>query len=260
MQAIYRLLVSWECSILHLVLDLSPLGDAVRASRQARAFTLRDLAETSGLSIRFLSDLERGRGNISIAKLAEVARALDVPLSDLVSPLDRESNTAPSIALVGLRGAGKSSIGAAVAKELGVRFVELDAEIEAAAALPLDQIFEIHGEAYYRRLEREVLTRVLSSGRRAVIATGGGIVTDPESWRRLRQKTKTVWLRAAPEAHYQRVMAQGDLRPMKNRPSAMAELRALLTARAPLYAEAEVTIDTTKLGVDDAVDAVLEHA
>jgi XRE family aerobic/anaerobic benzoate catabolism transcriptional regulator len=239
--------------------DLAPLGDAVRAARQGRALTLRELAEASGLSIRFLSDLERGRGNISIAKLAQVARALDAPLSDLVAPLDREQ-TAPAIALVGLRGAGKSTIGAEVAKELGVRFVELDAEIEAAAALPLDQIFEIHGEAYYRRLEREVLMRVLSSGKRAVIATGGGIVTDPESWRRLKQKTKTIWLRAAPEAHYQRVMAQGDLRPMKNRPSAMAELRALLAARAPLYAEAELTIDTTKLDVAKAVDAVLAHA
>jgi XRE family transcriptional regulator, aerobic/anaerobic benzoate catabolism transcriptional regulator len=239
-------------------MDLSPLGEAVRAARQGRAFTLKDLAETSGVSIRFLSDLERGKGNISIAKLAQVARALDVSLAELVAPLDRES--AVSIALVGLRGAGKSTIGAEVAKELGVRFVELDAEIEAAAALPLDQIFEIHGEAYYRRLEREVLARVLSSGKRAVIATGGGIVTDAESWRRLKQKTRTIWLRAAPEAHYQRVMAQGDLRPMKNRPSAMAELRALLAARSPLYAEAELTIDTTKLDVSKAVDAVLEHA
>jgi XRE family transcriptional regulator, aerobic/anaerobic benzoate catabolism transcriptional regulator len=240
-------------------MDLAPLGEAVRAARLSRALTLRDLAEASELSIRFLSDLERGRGNISIARLARVAQALEVPLSDLVAPLDRMEK-APSIALVGLRGAGKSSIGAAAAKELGVRFVELDAEIEAAAALPLDQIFQIHGEAYYRRLEREVLGRVLSSGKRAVIATGGGIVTDPESWKRLRQKTKTIWLKAQPEAHYQRVMAQGDLRPMKNRPSAMAELRALLTARTPLYAEAEITIDTTKLGVRGAVDAVLAHA
>jgi XRE family aerobic/anaerobic benzoate catabolism transcriptional regulator len=242
------------------MIDLSPLGEAVRRARQGRAFTLRELAERSGVSIRFLSDLERGNGNISIKKLAEVARALDVPLSDLVAPLDREASVSPAIALVGLRGAGKSTVGAEVAKELGVRFVELDAEIEAAAALPLDQIFEIHGEAYYRRLEREVLARVLSSGKRVVIATGGGIVTDPESWRRLKQKTRTIWLRAAPEAHYQRVMAQGDLRPMKNRPSAMAELRALLTARAPLYAEAELTIDTTKLDVGRAVDAVLAHA
>ena len=238
-------------------MDLSPLGDAVRNARQARAFTLRHLAEESGLSIRFLSDLERGKGNISIARLAQVASALDVPLADLVAPLDRERAPSPSIALVGLRGAGKSTVGAELAKELGVRFVELDAEIEAAAALPLDQIFEIHGEAYYRRLEREVLTRVLSSGKRTVIATGGGIVTDGESWRKLKQKTKTVWLRAAPEAHYQRVMAQGDLRPMKNRPSAMTELRALLAARTPLYAEAEVTIDTTKLNVEGTVAAVL---
>lgn len=239
-------------------MNLAPLGEAVRAARQGRALTLRQLAEESGLSIRFLSDLERGKGNISIAKLAQVSRALDVPLADLVAPLDQASSA--SIALVGLRGAGKSTVGARVAEELGMRFVELDREIERAAALPLDQIFEIHGEAYYRRLEREVLMRVLSSGKRAVIATGGGIVTDPESWRRLKQKTKTIWLRAAPEAHYQRVMAQGDLRPMKNRPSAMAELRALLAARAPLYAEAERTIDTTKLDVDRTVDAVLAHA
>ncbi len=242
------------------MLDLTPLGEAVRAARLARARTLRDLADASGLSIRFLSDLERGKGNISIARLAEVARALEVSLGELVAPLDAERTRRPSIALVGLRGAGKSTVGRAVAESLGVRFVELDTEIEASAGLPLDQIFEIHGEAYYRRLEREVLLRVLESGKRAVIATGGGIVTDPESWRRLKQKTRTVWLRAAPEAHYQRVMAQGDLRPMKNRPSAMAELRALLTARTPLYAEAEITVDTTRLGVARTIAAVLEGA
>jgi XRE family transcriptional regulator, aerobic/anaerobic benzoate catabolism transcriptional regulator len=246
------------------MIDLSPLGEAVRNARQARGFTLRALAEASGLSVRFLSDLEGGKGNISIGRLAQVAGALVVPLAELVEPLDQRGASlaarerAPSIALVGLRGAGKSTVGSELAKELGVRFVELDAEIEAAAALPLGQIFEIHGEAYYRRLEREVLARVLSTGKRAVIATGGGIVTDPESWRRLKRRTKTFWLRAAPEAHYQRVMAQGDLRPMKNRPSAMTELRALLAARAPLYAEAEVTIDTTKLDVEGTVAAVLD--
>lgn len=242
------------------MLDLAPLGEAVRRSRIAQDLTLKGLAERSGLSPRFLSDLERGRGNISVGRLHEVAKALNVSLADLVAPLDQPHPGPPSITLIGLRGAGKSTVGARVAQVLGVPFVELDSEIEATAGLPLSQIFEIHGEAYYRRLEREVLGRVLSAGRRVVMAVGGGLVTDPESWRRLKRQTRTVWLKAAPEAHYQRVMDQGDLRPMENRPSAMAELRALLTARSPLYAEADLTVDTTPLDEAETAKAVLAKA
>ena len=236
--------------------DLQPLGDAVRHARQAEGLTLRGLAERSGLSERFLSDLEHGKGNISIARLMEVGRALRVPLGQLVAPLDRHAAPRRGLALVGLRGAGKSSLGQAVAGALGRPVVELDERVEAEAGLPLSQIFEIHGEDYYRRLERRTLEAVLDAADDVVLATGGGIVTDPQSWGLLKARCRTVWLEARPEDHYQRVMDQGDLRPMKNRPSAMAELRALLAARAPLYAQADARIQTSVLGFDGALAAL----
>lgn len=244
--------------------DLQPLGAAVREARQARGLTLRALAERAGLSERFLSDLERGKGNIAIGRLWQVGRALEVPLAELVAALDDAARGAGAlvVALVGLRGAGKSTIGSRAAAALEVPFVELDLEVEAAAGLSLPEIFEIHGEAYFRRLEREVLARLLAEGAAAgaVIAAGGGLVTDLASWRLLRQKARTVWLKAEPEEHYQRVVNQGDLRPMRDRPAAMAELRAILTARAPLYGQAAVTVDTSRLGLEGAMAAVVAAA
>src|SRR5262249_59106178 len=130
--------------------DLEPLGDTVRRARQEKQLTIKDLAERAGLSQRFLSDLERGRGNISIARLMSVARALDTKLAELVAPLDAHAHKAPTkIALVGLRGAGKSTIGKKAAHKLGVAFVELDEKIEQTAGMPLVQIFEIYGAGYF---------------------------------------------------------------------------------------------------------------
>ncbi len=240
--------------------SLEPLGKAIRRARLDAGLTIKMLASRCGLSPRFLSDLEKGRGNISIGRLWAVGRALDRPLAELVTPLDLAAQArrrrAP-VSLVGVRGAGKSTIGRRVSERLKLPFFELDAHIEAAAGLPLGQLFEIHGETYYRRLEREALNRFLSEEREgAVLATGGGIVTDPDTWSTLRESTLTVWLRADPEDHYRRVMEQGDLRPMKNRPGAMAELRVLLAKRAPLYAQAQVVVETSQLGLDGAVEAV----
>lgn len=242
--------------------ELEPLGDSVRRARQEKNLTLKDLAERAGLSQRFLSDLERGKGNISIGRLLAVAHALDTKLSELVAPLDdapsAEGASPAKVALIGLRGAGKSTIGKKAAEKLGVPFVELDERIEQTAGMPLVQIFEIYGDGYFRKLEREVLSAIIhdiEGG--AIIATGGGIVMDPESWRLLKRSTKTLWLKAKPEEHLKRVIAQGDTRPMKNRPSAMSELRALLAARAPLYKEADETIDTSSLGVAGAVSRVV---
>lgn len=239
--------------------DLEPLGDMVRRARQEKQLTIKDLAERAGLSQRFLSDLERGRGNISIARLLSVARALDTKLAELVAPLD-EDRAPTKIALVGLRGAGKSTIGKKAAQKLGVPFVELDEKIEQAAGMPLVQIFEIYGDGYFRKLEREVLATIIDDDGGAIIATGGGIVTDQESWRLLKRSTKTVWLKAKPEEHLKRVIAQGDMRPMRNRPSAMAELRALLAQRSPLYREADEVVDTSSLGVAGAIARVVEVA
>jgi XRE family aerobic/anaerobic benzoate catabolism transcriptional regulator len=151
----------------------------------------------------------------------------------------------PLIALLGLRGAGKSSVGKHLARRLGVPFHELDALIERAAGLPLAQIFELQGEAFYRRLERETLARFLATTPAAVLATGGGVVTSPETFALLGRRCTTVWLQATPELHWRRVVRQGDRRPMRGHPGAMQELRALLAARGPLYAQAHLCIDTS---------------
>ncbi|MCX5741744.1 MAG: helix-turn-helix domain-containing protein [Proteobacteria bacterium] len=230
---------------------LSSVGAAVRAHRERRGWSRRELAETSGVSERFLAQLETGDGNISLRRFAEVAAALGTSPSALLveadAPIDKP------LALLGVRGAGKSTVGAQLAKRLGVAFVELDQRIEAAAGLPLADVFALHGEAYYRRVEREVLTSLLANNSRVVIATGGSIVNDPTTYALLRARCRTVWLKARPEDHWNRVVAQGDQRPMRENPHAFAELRALLAARASLYARADATIDTTRRTVRDVV-------
>src|SRR5207302_105908 len=181
---------------------------------------------------------------------ADVARALDVPLTGLLPSEDNdERRNTPVIALVGLRGAGKSTIGQALATHLGVNFVELDALIEKEANLSLAELFSLHGEPYYKRLAYDLLQKLIAKEEPIVLATGGSIVTDPESWQVLKRRTHTVWLKASPEDHWKRVLGQGDTRPMANRASAMAELRSILAIRSPLYAEACQTVDTSSIRV-----------
>jgi len=229
---------------------LREIGNLVRARRTNMGWTLREIAERSGVSSRFLSDLESGKGNISVARLANVARALDVPL---VALMPSEEKQQPVIALVGLRGAGKSTIGKALAKHLGIPLLELDSWVEKEANLSLGELFALHGEAYYKRLAYDILLKLLAQDESLVIATGGSVVTDPEAWQLLKRRTHTVWLKAKPEHHWKRVLGQGDTRPMANRASAMAELRSILSARASLYAEAAQTIDTSSVRITEAV-------
>ncbi|MDB4940986.1 MAG: Regulatory protein of benzoate catabolism [Labilithrix sp.] len=239
---------------------LRDLGAAVRARRTELGLTMRQLATIAGVSERFLVQLEAGDGNISVARLEDVAEGLRTTGADLLTSASRASGAVAGpgiVALVGLRGAGKSSIGAAVAERLAVPFVELDELIVREAQMTLSTIFEIHGERYYRGIEREVLRRLLDRGEAMVIATGGSIVTDPETWGLLRSRARTVWLRAEPREHWSRVVAQGDARPMRDRPRAMNELRALLASRAPLYQLAHVTIETSGKKPPAVVDAVL---
>jgi len=228
---------------------LSQIGRRVRARRTSMGWTLREIAERSGISPRFLCDLEAGKGNISVARLADVARALDVPIVSLMSTEEEEKR---AIALVGLRGAGKSAVGKALAKLLSIRFIELDALIESDTNLALGELFSLHGEVYYKRRAYDLLVKLLMQSEPMVVATGGSIVTDPETWQLLKRRTHTVWLKASPENHWKRVLGQGDTRPMANRTSAMAELRSILSLRSPLYAEAAQTIDTNSLRVTEA--------
>jgi XRE family aerobic/anaerobic benzoate catabolism transcriptional regulator len=227
---------------------LRDLGAAVRARRTELGLTMRVLAKKAGVSERFLVQLEAGEGNISVARLEDVAEGLGSTGAELLATASRgvkqASDARAIIALVGLRGAGKSSVGAAVASKLRVPFVELDELIVQEAQMTLSTIFEIHGERYYRGLEREVLRRLLAAGKPMVIATGGSIVTDAETWGLLRSRARTIWLKAAPQDHWSRVVAQGDVRPMRDRPRAMNELQALLTRRQPLYEMADEVVDT----------------
>ena len=236
---------------------LCRLGHAVRQSRQAAGFSRRALSERSGVSTRYLAQLEAGLGNISLLRLEDLSRALDVPLLHLLSAPTGPART--RIALLGLRGAGKSTIGLVLAKRLRIPFIEIDALIEEAAGLSLGQIFELHGERYFRGLEKETLERFLAGGKPGVLATGGGLVTDPDTYALLRATCTTIWLSARAEDHYARVLAQGDRRPMADHPQARAELRALLASRRALYELANLRIDTSKKNIPDTVAEIVAN-
>jgi len=231
---------------------LELVGRRVRSARAERRWTIRELAERSGVSVRFLVQLESGHGNISVKRLADLARAFDVPTAELLS--DHYPEARRVVALLGLRGAGKTTIGKQLARRLRVRFMELDRQIEKAADMSLAELFSLYGEDYYRRLERETLAEVLKDKRPMVLATGGGIVESTETYALLKKSAATVWLRAEPEDHWNRVVSQGDRRPMADHPQAMADLRALLAVREPLYASADHTVQTSDRTADAIVD------
>jgi len=234
---------------------LTRLGAEVRARREARGLTKAQLAQVSDVSLRFLNDVEAGRANPSVLKVQALAEALGAqPAELLAAPV-----AAPEplrISLLGIRGAGKTTIGRRLAVRIGLTFVELDRKIEERASLSLSEIFALHGEDYYRRLERQALEAVLAEGKGCVIATGGGIVTSSETFSRLKAQTITIWLRADVNDHWNRVLQQGDRRPMKGHPQAMAELRRLLTTRKRLYGTARHTLDTSSLTPDAVVSEI----
>jgi XRE family transcriptional regulator, aerobic/anaerobic benzoate catabolism transcriptional regulator len=227
--------------------------------------TRRMLAAQSGVSERYISAMESGTGNSSILLLRALAGALHVSLhailEDEIVPNVRDGARTPGhrerIALIGMRGAGKSTLGPLLAERLGMPFLELDREVEKEAGLGLGEIMELHGQAGFRRLERSVLDRVINTVPRVVIATGGGIVAETSTYERLLGSCLTVWVKAAPEAHMQRVIDQGDLRPMRDNRRSMEDLRAILGSREALYAQADIQIDTTGRSVTETLDILL---
>jgi XRE family aerobic/anaerobic benzoate catabolism transcriptional regulator len=228
---------------------LARLGERVRAWRTEHGMTRKTLSVASGVSERYLAQLEAGEGNISVLLLRKVARAMGVSVERLVR---EEESVAKPIALVGLRGAGKSTLGAKLAQALHLPFIELDREVEKEAGAPLAEVFAMYGQDAFRRFERRALERVLGEHARAVIATGGSLVTDPGTYELLLERCRCVWLKAAAQEHMSRVLAQGDVRPFKDRngrgtgrSSALDEIRKLLADRERLYGRAGAVVDTS---------------
>ena len=259
---------------------LRRLGERVRMLRHQRGMSRKALAQHAKVSERYLAQLEVGKGNCSIVLLRRIARAIGLPVTQLVNEsaepaldlvlltqfVERLPAKALSeardllhkhfgepsedlrrrrIALIGLRGGGKSTLGRLLAAKLNVPFIELDREIERRSGASLSEIFDMFGQDTFRRAEREALEDVLRQHRHFVMATSGSIVTDPGTMELLLSSCFTVWVRAEPEDHMRRVMEQGDKRPMANSARAMQDLIAILKSREPLYAKAEASLTTT---------------
>jgi XRE family transcriptional regulator, aerobic/anaerobic benzoate catabolism transcriptional regulator len=273
---------------------LEQLGQRVRTTRALRGMSRKVLAKVSGISERYIAQLESGKGNVSIVLLRRVSNAMAAHLEDLIPPAEPTADWAvlrdlarkatpqqiaqakdvlaggnastqrqmsfAGIALIGLRGAGKSTLGKMLAKKIGWSFVELNKEIEQQNGLSVAEIIALYGQEGFRRMEQAALGQLLARKELMVLATGGGIVSEPLTFDLILSSFYTIWLKAEPEEHMARVRGQGDLRPMADDRSAMAELRNILVSREPLYARASAVVDTAGLSVDNAaarlVDAV----
>ena len=271
---------------------LKLLGERVRETRARRGMTRKILARDSEISERYLAQLETGQGNISILLLRQIAGALDIPVEALVlegpePPVDLVHITEflrrlPAaelvearrllvqhfgrvdlearrgrIAMIGLRGAGKSTLGAMLAHRLEVPFIELDRLIEQESGVGLSAIFDLYGQGGFRRLERRCLDQVIERHPRFVLATGGSLVSEPATFERLLTMCFTVWLRATPEEHMQRVIAQGDMRPMADNRESMSDLKRILEVRGPRYRKADTAINTSNHAVKECLQSLI---
>jgi XRE family transcriptional regulator, aerobic/anaerobic benzoate catabolism transcriptional regulator len=267
------------------------LGERVRDARARHGMTRRMLAHDSGVSERYLAQLESGRGNFSIVLLRRVAAAIDIPLAELVSeelpPVEyallaqRLRRLRPSelteatallnrrfgaraarldrIALIGLRGAGKSTLGEMLARRLGWPFVELSREVEQQAGVSVNEIFDLWGQAAYRRYERRAVEKILRTHSRAVIAAGGGLVSELSTFERLLESCYTVWLQASPQEHWERVLRQGDYRVSAgvDPARALADMRRILAQRETLYRKADARLQTNGRSVAQSLNGLL---
>ncbi len=273
---------------------LEQLGQRVRTMRALRGMSRKVLARVSGISERYLAQLEGGKGNVSIVLLRRVADAMGAHLEDLIPSADvtpdwpvirdlmrsatphqiaeakavlaeqdgsdpRRRAAFAGIALIGLRGAGKSTLGRLLAQRIGWNFVELNKEIERLNGLSVAEIIALYGQEGFRRMEQAALAQLLERKSLMVLATGGGIVSEPVTFDRVLSSFHTVWLKARPEEHMGRVRKQGDLRPMADDRSAMDELRTILLSREPLYARADTKVDTAGLTVEQALARLTEQ-
>ena len=266
------------------------VGERVRMARARRGISRKVLSELSGVSQRYLAQLEGGQGNISIALLKRIAVALDHRIEWLVGEDDPWNSDAlrvaalfraatveqkrrvlalldpdnageqrgRRIALIGLRGAGKSTLGRLAAAARDIPFVELNAEIEATSGMPVNELMALYGQEGYRRLERQAVERIAAAHDSVVLAVAGGIVSEPDTFNFLLRHFHTIWLKAKPEEHMSRVRKQGDTRPMAGNPAAMDELKTILTSRESLYAQSGAQVDTSGKDVEDSLADLLE--
>jgi XRE family aerobic/anaerobic benzoate catabolism transcriptional regulator len=273
---------------------LREIGRVVRGARAKQGVTRKMLAKQTGMSERFIAQIESGDGNPSVLSLDAIARGLNLDLFDLLPPVAPDEarrralihlrqlpvdevkaflqafsypGAAPlpsargkRIALVGLRGAGKSALGAMLAERIGMHFIELDKIIEQEHGAPVATLFDVYGQATFRRYEREVLTRIVATNSASVIATAGGIVADETTFTQLLEQTHVVWLQASPAEHMRRVMEQGDFRPMEQNSDAMNDLVAILDARASDYGRAHARLDTSGRSPEACVNELMRIA
>lgn len=265
---------------------IAQVGERVRRARDRKGIPRRVLSEMSGVSPRYLAQLEAGEGNISIGLLQRVAHALDhriewlvgaddpwssdaLRIADLyrtatapvqarvravLSPEPAEAQRAHRICLVGLRGAGKSTLGRRAGERLAIPFVELNREIEEQSGMPVDELMALYGQEGYRRLEAQAISRVIATHEAMILAVAGGIVAEPETYATLLQNFHTIWIKASPAEHMARVRDQGDTRPMAGNPEAMEQLKSILTAREVLYDRATARLDTSGKTEDQSLD------
>ena len=270
---------------------LHALGEHIRDLRVRRGMTRAILARDSGVSVRYLAQLESGDGNISILRLRQVAQAMAMPLEEIIrvgpeqaaeltllkqfltrlSPPQLaeagnllrgafENRTRRQrIALVGLRGAGKSSLGKMLATHMKVPFIELADVIERTAGTSLSEVFSLYGQAAYRRYERRSLEWLIDNHDSFVLSTGGSISTEPATFDQLLSSCYTVWLKASPAEHMARVVAQGDRRPMGDNSEAMQDLERILVGREPMYRKADATVNTSGLDIEHSLAELLKH-
>jgi len=245
---------------------LRRLGARVREVRTQRGLTRKFLAAVSGVSERYLAQLEAGEANVSVLLLREIANALGLTTQNLISdpeerePLNQISSDGIKVALLGLRGAGKSTVGTLLARKLNVPFIELDRQIEQAAGVEIGMILDLYGQSGFRRLEGQCLEEVFRQHSSFVMATSGSLVSEEKTYARLRSHCYTVWLRATPEEHMQRVIEQGDMRPMGHNAQAMDDLKRILADREPLYAKADSVQVTTRRTPAEIATAISKEA
>lgn len=276
---------------------VASVGERVRKARERRGITRKALSASSGVSLRYLAQLENGGGNISIALLRKVAIALghrvewfvsdEDPwtsdsaqllewfrtasddqkrhITDLLNPTRADELKKQRICLVGLRGAGKSTLGKLASDQLQLPFLEINSEIQRLSGMPIHELINFYGQEGYRRIEKQAIEGIVAGTESVILAAAGGIVAEPTTYQYLLTHFTTIWLKASPDEHMSRVREQGDERPMVGNPQAMEQLKSILTSREALYANADVTVNTSGHTIDrsmqDLVEAIglLEH-